>query len=412
MITSQKIVPAILSKGVEKNRWFFLNIPKSFDNSRAAKRFVRSLNYGFYRLMHLFKRATVRASSYDRLPYSGLFCSVEISGTLDKVIASEGSRFSSIKEQAKHPKKPIAIILGYFNGKSFIADQLQSIFKQSYTALHVYLWDDQSSHPLNVDELKFEAEMLPKLSIQTRPDNVGFAANFLDALANIDDPFAYFAFSDQDDVWHPDKLERAVKGLSEIATDVPALYCARTEIVDATCTQTLATSPIFEKPPSFANALVQNIGGGNTMVFNKAARDLIVASLLNANADVIFHDWWCYQIVTGAGGYVVYDPKPCLKYRQHPNNMVGSNSSWQARFLRIRGLLQGRLRKWNDINLNALLAQKHLLTTNNLRVLNDFRAARQSNLFKRLMLFRRSGVHRQTLFGSLGLLLGIFLNKV
>ena len=31
-------------------------------------------------------------------------------------------------------------------------------------------------------------------------------------------------------------------------------------------------APLFRKPPIFENALVQSIAGGNTMVFNQAAR--------------------------------------------------------------------------------------------------------------------------------------------
>lgn len=307
-------------------------------------------------------------------------------------------------------ERKVAVILGYYDGEAHVVEQLQSIFDQSHKALHVFISDDRSPTPLTVDALGFDAAQLAKLNICFRSENVGFTSNFLSALADIDASFEYFAFSDQDDVWHEDKLERALDALSGISSDVPALYCGRTEIADEACGQVLGYSPIFSKRPSFANALVQSIGGGNTMVFNKAARDLIVASSLGA--PVVSHDWWCYQIVAGAGGHVVYDPEPYLKYRQHGNNLVGANASWAARLLRIRGLVQGRFRTWNDINLKALSDHKHLLTEKNVRVLNDFMGARQSHLLKRLKLFKRSGVYRQTLLGNLGLLLGILLNRV
>ena len=141
-----------------------------------------------------------------------------------------------------------------------------------------------------------------------------------------------------------------------------------------------------------------------------AAKDLILEAKLNAS--VVSHDWFCYQIVAGAGGLVIYDSEPCLKYRQHDHNLVGANTGWRARFLRIRGLLSGRFREWNDINLAALSACKHLLTKSNQQVLDDFVEARQSSLIKRLFLFKRSGIYCQTLFGNLGLLLGFLLNKV
>ena len=279
----------------------------------------------------------------------------------------------------------VAVIVGYFNGEVHINDQLQSILKQSHPALHIFIFDDQSSPPLSLDAIKLDAEDLVKISVEVRSKNIGFANNFLNALASIEDSFEYFAFSDHDDIWREDKLAKAIEGLSGVPAEVPALYCARTEITDVTCTEILGYSTIFKKPPSFANALVQSIGGGNTMVFNKAARALIVASWLNSV--VVLHDWWCYQMITGAGGHVVYDPEPCLQYRQHGSNLVGTNNTgWRPYFARIRGLLQGRLRKWNDINLKALAENKHLLTSDNVRILNDVIEARNSFFFKRLFL--------------------------
>lgn len=321
---------------------------------------------------------------------------------VDKSVAHSG------RKQA--PENKTAIILGYFDGATHITDQLRSIFEQSQQNLHVFICDDQSPNPFSLDKAKIKAENYAKISISVNSENVGFTKNFLNGLANIDENFEYFAFSDQDDVWRPRKLEKAIAALSDISPDIPALYCARTEIVDTSCKHVLGYSPIFRKPPCFANALIQNIGGGNTMVFNKAARDVIVTSLLNST--VVSHDWWCYQIVAGVGGTVVYDPEPCLKYRQHGNNLFGENVSWSARFLRICGLLQGHFRTWNDTNLKSLAQHKYLLTAENLRILNDFTEARQSHLLKRFALFKRSGVHRQTLLGNLGLLLGILLNKV
>lgn len=304
----------------------------------------------------------------------------------------------------------VAIILAYYDGHLFIKDQLHSIFDQSHKALNVFLCDDKSNTPFSLDNLQLNSKQLSKLSLATRSQNIGLTKNFLNPLANINEKFDYFAFSDQDDIWHKDKLEKAIAEISKVKSDIPALYCARTEIVDATAENTLSNSPLFSRPPSFANALVQSIGGGNTMVFNRAAKNLIIKASLNF--DIIYHDWWCYQIISGVGGYVFCDPEPCLKYRQHDFNLVGANNNWRARLIRIRKLLQGRFREWTDINLKSLLENKHLLTKSNQKVLEDFIKARQSTLLKRLYFFKKSGIYRQTLLGNFGLLVGIIFNKV
>ena len=64
-------------------------------------------------------------------------------------------------------------------------------------------------------------------------------------------------------------------------------------------------SPLFSKPPSFANAIVQNIGGGNTMVFNNALRALLREA--GKDVSVISHDWWSYIVAAGCGGKIFYD---------------------------------------------------------------------------------------------------------
>jgi hypothetical protein len=70
-------------------------------------------------------------------------------------------------------------------------------------------------------------------------------------------------------------------------------------------------SPLFVRAPTFQNALVQNIGGGNTMVFNRAARLALRAT--RADVALVSHDWWTYQVVTGIGGTA--HPCPSLRYR-------------------------------------------------------------------------------------------------
>lgn len=316
-----------------------------------------------------------------------------------------------MKNQARPlSKSKVAILLGYYNGRQYIAEQVASIFAQSHQALHLFISDDHSPQPLDVDALGLQRDQLSRLTVEVRSKNLGFTKNFLTALRDRGADFDYFAFSDQDDVWYPDKLKNALDRLAQVDPNTPALYGARTETVDERCAVTLGASPLFSRPPAFRNALVQSIAGGNTMVFNKAARDLIVASL--SDATVVSHDWWCYQMVSGAGGQVFYDSDPCLQYRQHGNNVVGANISWSARFRRFSALLQGDFRRSIDQGVKVLIENKHLLTKDSHQVLNNFVRARQSFLLKRLWLFWRSGVYRQTILGNIALYVGILLNKI
>ena len=73
----------------------------------------------------------------------------------------------------------VAIILGYFNGRAFIEEQLNSIFNQSLKDHHVFVCDDQSAQPFAIDELKLDDNKLSKLSVVTNPQNLGYVNNFL-----------------------------------------------------------------------------------------------------------------------------------------------------------------------------------------------------------------------------------------
>ncbi|MDH8613088.1 glycosyltransferase family 2 protein, partial [Klebsiella pneumoniae] len=57
--------------------------------------------------------------------------------------------------------------------------------------------------------------------------------------------------------------------------------------------------------------------------------------------EVNSHDWWGYQLVSGAGGIVFYDPEPTMKYRQHGRNAVGLETTLWSRWGRVRAIFAG-----------------------------------------------------------------------
>ena len=203
----------------------------------------------------------------------------------------------------------------------------------------------------------------------------------------------WVAFSDQDDIWLPGKLARAIAVLTGAAPGQPALYGARTLIVDEDDRE-LAPSELFRRPPCFRNAVAQSIMGGNTMLLNGAAARLVAGS---ADMPLQAHDWFSYQLVSGAGGLVHYDPQPFVRYRQHGNNEVGSNIGWRAVLDRLRRMFFGRhYTHWNDKHVAALRARADKLTPVNRAALEAFHQARHAPLpWTRLSLLRRSGVFRQ-----------------
>lgn len=303
----------------------------------------------------------------------------------------------------------VAILLCTCHGQRYLVDQLESFAAQTYGNWKVWASDDRSQDDTHAILKSYQAKWHPgRLSILAGPDE-GFAANFLSLTCNADIEADYYAYSDQDDIWEADKLERAIAWLNSVPLDVPALYCSRTRLVDAD-NNSIGFSPLFTKPPLFPNALIQNVGGGNTMVFNRAARSLLQKG--GGDITVVSHDWWAYMVVSGCGGRVFYDSYAAVRYRQHKLNLVGMNATWGDRLVRIRLLWQGRFRHWNDINIKALARIRDDLTQDNREALDHFASARERSLIPRLIGFKRSGIYRQTLTGNLGLIAAALLRKM
>lgn len=302
----------------------------------------------------------------------------------------------------------VAILMCTKNGAAFLDDQLKSIVDQTHENRFLIVSDDGSTDETRAILGGFVEAHNLKVSVRSGPGK-GVRENFLSLACDPAIDADYFSFSDQDDIWHRDKLRRALTWLVTVPGDVPALYCGRTELMSIDG-RSYGLSPLFTRPPSFQNALVQNVGGGNTMVFNRVAKKILETA---GTFEVVLHDWWLYQLVSAVGGVVHYDPQPTVKYRQHLDNLIGSNLGWHARLVRLQTMLSGRFRDWNNTNIAALRqVPAHLMPTRNREVLELFDNARSGSLLSRLVYLKRSGVYRQTLLGNLGLIAAVILNRI
>lgn len=302
----------------------------------------------------------------------------------------------------------IVILMCTYNGEKFLTEQLDSFLNQTHKNIVVWVSDDGSTDGtlgiIKQYQKKFEKN---RLKIINGPGK-GSVINFLSLLCHSDIKADYYSFADQDDIWCSDKLSNALLKINKLPKTIPILYGSRTKIVAEDGVE-IGLSPVFSKTPCFKNALVQSIAGGNTMLMNDAAVDIMRKA---GPVEVVSHDWWAYMLISGAGGTVIYDSYPSLLYRQHDNNQIGSNASWIARLKRINLLLAGSFRKWNTINITALFKVKNLLSKENKVILEQFENARNSSLFQRMIKLWQIKIFRQTFLGNIGLIAAIILKKI
>ena len=285
------------------------------------------------------------------------------------------------------------IIMPVLNGTDHLQEQLDSIADQTDTRWHLLVSDDGSTDDSTQRVDAFAARFPGRVERVDGPQK-GLTANIVSLLHRIPPGTGPIALCDQDDIWLDDRLARDRAALSSLDPADPGLVCRRTLLCDANGTA-LGLSPDRPRPVSFANALVQNIASGNTMSFNRALLTRL-AELTPALPATIYHDWWIYQIATGIGGRVLYDPEPTVRYRQHKTNLVGVPRGLTGQIKRALRQLSGNGPRDYFAHLEALNSVCHHLTPDAQSRLRACKAARTGSYLHRLRSLRKSGLYRQS----------------
>jgi glycosyltransferase involved in cell wall biosynthesis len=281
----------------------------------------------------------------------------------------------------------VEVLLSTYNGEKYLSQLLASIRAQEHPDVRLSVRDDGSTDStVRLLEQLMSGRSRDRLSVG---DNLGAAQSFMSLLRTVDADADYAAFCDQDDVWLPDKLSSAVKAIRDV--EGPALYCCSVRLV----TESLADLKVHKRclrGASFANALVENIATGCTIVLNRPAIDLLASY---APHSIVMHDAWCYLVVAGCG-LVVYDSQPYVLYRLHGSNAMGVGTTpwaeWSGRAARqLRDGREGLVTSQAE-ELRRLYRPQ--LRADAARCLDDFLGAR-STLTSRLRYAVRGSAYRQ-----------------
>lgn len=212
--------------------------------------------------------------------------------------------------------KKVQILLSTYNGERYLREQLDSYLTlNNFKDCTVLIRDDGSTD----GTWSILEEYREKCGFQVeRGEHKGTNASYQWLLENSDPTCRFFAFSDQDDVWLPQKLSHAVEELERLPQGKRLLFASRSQITDEALRPT-GTSCDPMRGVSFFNAMVQNVLPGHTQVFNAKLRDdLCQHGILKAHVV----DWWVY-LVAAARGEIVFSQTCDVLHRQHGDNAVG-----------------------------------------------------------------------------------------
>ena len=232
--------------------------------------------------------------------------------------------------------KRIQILLSTYNGEKYLRQQLDSYLSQTcIQQIRVLIRDDGSSDGTGEILREYAAAYGFEVFLG---GNIGINASYQWLITHSNCNCDYFAFSDQDDVWMPDKISKAVSMLDARSSEKPVLFASRSQITDASL-KPIGTSVLPVRGISFYNAMVQNVLPGHTQVFNRALRNVLCA---HGCEEVQMVDWWVY-LTAAAVGEIAFAKESLVLHRQHGDNSVGYQLGLFFRLKqRIQALKQGK----------------------------------------------------------------------
>ena len=248
----------------------------------------------------------------------------------------------------------VTILLSTLNGAKFLDEQLTSLSKQVGVQIQVYANDD-GSEDSTFKILEYWQERGLIVTITTS-ERIGATRAYLAMLKNCDDE-EFIAFCDQDDIWDPEKTILQVR---KIDSTKPTMVFSAREYVDSD-NRHIGSSQRIRNLPSFNNALIENIAGGNTILLNRRA--IKIVNSLDAK-DIVYYDAWIYLLLS-AFGDCKYIPRTLVRYRIHTNNSIGLR---KFKFFCLMDSIDNFRNQASILNENAA----GLLSTENRKLLERF----------------------------------------
>lgn len=268
----------------------------------------------------------------------------------------------------------VNILMATYNGEKFLAQQIKSIQKQTFKEWNLLIRDDGSSDKTCDIIRNFTAkDSRIRFINENEHHNLGVIKSFF-MLVNYEVADFYF-FSDQDDVWLPEKLSVSLEAAKHKASDVPLLVYTDLKVVNQELN--ILQDSMIRAQSHHANTtllpeLTENTVTGGTMMINHA-----LAEKWFTPNDILMHDWFL-ALLAASLGEIIYLDLPTQLYRQHDNNVLGARTM-DKRFKILReGPKSIFTRYWKLIHDSqkqaSLIVDKYgdIMTANDLELIKCF----------------------------------------
>jgi rhamnosyltransferase len=245
------------------------------------------------------------------------------------------------KLKVRDQKPTCAVLIAVHDGQKYLEQQLKTIISQVGVNTQIFFSDDASTDNtiqlvekyggtnLNIDKKKFGSAAL----------------NFFGLIKNFDlnQNFDYIFLCDQDDIWFPNKMLRAINCMEQ--SNTVAYSSSYYSWYEKKHKLNYVNKSYIQNDIDF---LFRGPGPGFTFCFESDFFIQVKKRLMAGESFWGFfrwHDWPLYAITRSLGQNWFIDEKPMALYRQHSENDTGQLDSLKALRKRLYFLLGGEFRK-------------------------------------------------------------------
>ena len=241
----------------------------------------------------------------------------------------------------------VEVLLSAFNGEKFLRGQLDSILNQSFRDWRLLARDDGSRDATPSILAEYAAREPGRIVVLKDEDNnIGISASFSRLMSR--SSAGHLMFSDQDDIWLPQKMELTLRNMQELeqiyGVQTPLLVHSDMKVIGEDARPVADSFWNYQhlRPEigqKWTRLLVQNTVTGCAMMVNRALNNLA----LPIPEEAIIHDWWL-ALAAAAFGRIRALPDKTALYRQHGGNAVGAKE-WNLGFI-VRRAGEVFKRRW------------------------------------------------------------------
>ena len=212
------------------------------------------------------------------------------------------------------------LVTTYNTNEKYLKRQIESILKQTYENIKIYISDDNSPNSRVAEILKQYEKIDERIKLFIQPKNLGYNKNF-EFLLN-QSKANYVMFSDHDDIWHKEKVEKSLAKIKEKNVDMVYCNCRQIDedgIVLHDDYFKYKNVPLVDGKSKLA--ISRCVGIGCSQIITKSVRDKMIPFKKN----FIAHDWLA-AFIANEGKGMSYIEEPLFDYRLHSTNVFGGRS--------------------------------------------------------------------------------------